>query len=297
MRKLTLLTAALLSTAALGSQTLTAQAAGNGWKNTVISKNGNRIVISYQENCDLSSLLEQWKDCFPSVNPSLPETDTDLPGSDTDIPEADLPDSNGGSPDAGLPDDGTDTPDANLPDNETETPDTSLPDGGTGTPDANLPDNEAETPDTSLPGSGTDSPETDKPGNDMESEDSENLSYAEQVIRLVNEERAKEGLSPLAMALDVQAAAQVRAEEIVTSFSHTRPNGSSFSTALKEQNVSYRGAGENIAWGQRSPEEVVNAWMNSAGHRANILNERFTTIGVGHYQNGSTHYWAQLFTY
>ncbi|HIW82530.1 MAG TPA: transporter [Candidatus Acetatifactor stercoripullorum] len=273
MRKLTLLTAALLSTAALGSQTLTAQAAGNGWKNTVISKNGNRIVISYQENCDLSSLLEQWKDCFPSVNPSLPETDTDLPGSDTDIPEADLPDSNGGSPDAGLPDDGTDTPDSNLPDNE------------------------AETPDTSLPGSGTDSPETDKPGNDIESEDSENLSYAEQVIRLVNEERAKEGLSPLVMALDVQAAAQVRAEEIVTSFSHTRPNGSSFSTALKEQNVSYRGAGENIAWGQRSPEEVVNAWMNSAGHRANILNERFTTIGVGHYQKGSTHYWAQLFTY
>ena len=94
-----------------------------------------------------------------------------------------------------------------------------------------------------------------------------------------------------------KAAAQVRAEEIVTSFSHTRPNGSSFSTALKEQNVSYRGAGENIAWGQRSPEEVVNAWMNSAGHRANILNERFTTIGVGHYQKGSTHYWAQLFTY
>ena len=80
-------------------------------------------------------------------------------------------------------------------------------------------------------------------------------------------------------------------------FSHTRPDGSSFATALKEQNVSYRSAGENIAWGQQTPKEVVTAWMNSSGHRANIMNPNFTTIGVGYYENErGTDYWCQLFT-
>ena len=96
---------------------------------------------------------------------------------------------------------------------------------------------------------------------------------------------------------NVQAAAMVRAKECEQLFSHTRPDGSSFATALKEQNVSYRRAGENIAWGQRSPQEVMNAWMNSSGHRANIMNPDFTTIGVGYYENANgTDYWCQLFT-
>lgn len=129
-------------------------------------------------------------------------------------------------------------------------------------------------------------------------EDITEQSYAAQVVALVNEERAKEGLSPLTMDSQVQAAAQVRAVESEQSFSHTRPDGRHFTTALTEQNVSYRGAGENIAWGQRSPEAVVTAWMNSAGHRANIMNAKFTTIGVGYYQNANgTNYWFQLFTY
>ena len=124
----------------------------------------------------------------------------------------------------------------------------------------------------------------------------ESLSYARQIVRLVNQERAKEGLAPLTLDAGVSTAAQVRAVEIVTSFSHTRPDGSSFATALKEQNINYRRAGENIAWGQRSPEEVVNAWMNSAGHRANIMNPDFTTIGVGHHLQNGVNYWCQLFT-
>lgn len=121
-------------------------------------------------------------------------------------------------------------------------------------------------------------------------------SYAAQVVRLVNEERAKEGLPALTVDTGLTAAGNVRAKEIVASFSHTRPDGTSFATAIKEQGVSYRNAGENIAWGQKTPEDVVNAWMNSPGHRANILNGNFTRIGVGHYQNGSgTNYWVQLF--
>ena len=268
MKKITLLTAALLSVATLGGQTLTTQAAGKNWQTATTTVNGNRVVVSYNGNCDVSSLLDKLKDCFPSLNPSLPDTETP----DNNTPDTETPDNN--TPD-------TETPDNNTPD--TETPDNNTPD--TETPDNNKPDNNK--PDNNQPGTDTDSPE-----------DNTALSYAEQVVNLVNAERAKEGLSPLKTAKDVQAAAQVRAKEIETSFSHTRPNGSNFATALKEQNVSYRGAGENIAWGQRSPEEVVNAWMNSSGHRANIMNAKFTTIGVGYHQNANgVKYWSQLFTY
>lgn len=145
-------------------------------------------------------------------------------------------------------------------------------------------------------------PDVEKPGQSEEENGNSGteteLSYAEQVVKLVNEERAKYGLSPLTIDKSVESAALVRSKEIEKSFSHTRPNGSSFSTVLKEQGVNFMGAGENIAWGQKSPEEVMQGWMNSEGHRANILNAKFTKIGVGYYQNSNgTNYWTQLFTY
>ncbi|WP_243002701.1 CAP domain-containing protein [Lachnotalea glycerini] len=125
-----------------------------------------------------------------------------------------------------------------------------------------------------------------------------NSSYAQQVVDLVNVERAKEGLAALTIDTNVEKAAMVRANEIQTKFEHVRPDGSGFVTALKEQNVTYKGAGENIAWGQKTPEEVVTAWMNSPGHRANIMNKNYVHIGVGNLQNSSgTQYWVQLFTY
>lgn len=130
-------------------------------------------------------------------------------------------------------------------------------------------------------------------GNDSTSND----SYTKQVVDLVNVERAKEGLSPLTIDANAAKAADIRAKEIQTKFDHTRPNGSSFSTVLRENGVSFNGAGENIAWGQRSPKEVMTAWMNSAGHRANIMNPNFKHIGVGNQENSGTQYWVQLFTY
>ena len=119
---------------------------------------------------------------------------------------------------------------------------------------------------------------------------------AAQVVNLVNEERAKAGLSPLTADRSVTSAAQRRAREIETNFSHTRPNGSSFSTALSEAGVNYRSSGENIAYGQTSASSVMQGWMNSPGHRANILNANFTAIGVGYYRNAAgINYWTQLF--
>ena len=121
-------------------------------------------------------------------------------------------------------------------------------------------------------------------------------TYEEQIVALVNAERAKAGLPALKTNATLQSAALARAKETVQSFSHTRPNGTSCFTILKEYGIRYRYAGENIAYGQRSPEEVVNAWMNSEGHRANILNKNFTTIGIGYYQTaGGIKYWSQLF--
>lgn len=120
--------------------------------------------------------------------------------------------------------------------------------------------------------------------------------YADAVVKLVNQERAKAGLKSLSVNQAAAAAANVRAREIEGAFSHTRPNGSSFSTALKEQGASYRAAGENIAYGQRSAEQVMEGWMNSSGHRANILSAQYTAIGVGVYRSASgTLHWVQLF--
>lgn len=197
-------------------------------------------------------------------------------------------------PGIGQPGD-SDTPDNNQPENPS-VPDDNQPENP-GTPDNNQPENPS-TPDGSQPENpGT--PDNNQPENpSVPDTDTENASFVRQVVNLVNQERAKAGLSPVTADTSIQAAAQVRAKEIEKSFSHTRPDGSSFSTALTQQGVTYRGSGENIAWGQKTPEQVMNGWMNSDGHRANILNKNFTKIGVGYHQNASgTNYWTQLFTY
>ena len=119
---------------------------------------------------------------------------------------------------------------------------------------------------------------------------------AEAVTSLVNAARQDAGLSELELDADLCAAAQARAQEIAQSFSHTRPDGSSCFTILEEFGISYRAAGENIAMGQRTPEEVMDGWMNSSGHRANILNGTFTSIGVGCYVDGAgAAHWVQIF--
>lgn len=154
------------------------------------------------------------------------------------------------------------------------------------------PDADTVVPDTTNPGENNGNPGTEETLPETE------LTFAQQVVNLVNAERTKAGLGSLTADQGIQSAALVRAKEIETSFSHTRPNGSSFSTVLTENGISFSGSGENIAWGQRTPEEVMNGWMNSEGHRANILNPKFTRIGVGFYQNqAGQNYWTQLFTY
>ena len=142
---------------------------------------------------------------------------------------------------------------------------------------------------------------TNQPGNVTKPDGSVTESdhaVATQILNLVNQERKKAGLSALKLNTKATTAANTRAKELVSSFSHTRPNGSSFSTALKSAGVTYRGCGENIAAGYQSPSAVMEGWMNSSGHRANILKTNYKELGVGYYQDASGQkYWVQLFIY
>lgn len=121
------------------------------------------------------------------------------------------------------------------------------------------------------------------------------LAYEEEVIRLVNEIREKNGLKPLTKNWELCRVARYKSQDMVENryFSHTSPTYGSPFRMMKDFGIVYRTAGENIAFGQRTPQEVMNAWMNSDGHRANILNPSFTQIGVGYAANGR--YWTQMF--
>ena len=120
-------------------------------------------------------------------------------------------------------------------------------------------------------------------------------NFAQEVLELVNVERAKEHLKPLKLSGSLSHYAQIRAKEITKKFAHTRPSGYSCFTVIPKP---YRMVGENIAAGQRSASEVVTAWMNSPDHRANIMNPKFRELGMGYLYLADSkykHYWAQLF--
>ncbi len=131
-------------------------------------------------------------------------------------------------------------------------------------------------------------------------ENSHDSDFRQEVLDLVNKERTSRGLKALVMGDEkLTAAAQKRAEEIAVVNSHTRPNGTKCFTILKEYNVTDLPTGENAAWGEVSPEEVVEDWMNSEGHRANILNPEARAMSVGYYYNSNStwgHQWIQMFT-
>ncbi len=140
-------------------------------------------------------------------------------------------------------------------------------------------------PDLIFPGQKLEIPSTDK----------DVSAYEKEVIRLVNAERAKYGLSPLSENWELSRVARYKSQDMKDKryFSHTSPTYGSPFQMMKSFGISYRSAGENIAMGQRTPEAVVKAWMNSQGHRANILNASYTEIGVGYVKEGN--YWTQMF--
>ena len=125
--------------------------------------------------------------------------------------------------------------------------------------------------------------------------DSSVLSYEKEVVRLVNEIRAKNGLKALTYNWELSRVARYKSQDMKDNryFSHTIPVYGTPFQMMKDFGITYRSAGENIARGYTSPQAVVNAWMNSSGHRANILSASFTQIGVGYVADGN--YWTQMF--
>jgi uncharacterized YkwD family protein len=111
-------------------------------------------------------------------------------------------------------------------------------------------------------------------------------------------ERAKNGLAALSIDASITKTATLKSQDMAKNnyFSHTSPTYGSPFDLMKQYGVSYRFAGENIAMGQASPAQVMNDWMNSQGHRENILKSSYTKIGVGVAQNANgTYYWTQHF--
>ena len=116
-------------------------------------------------------------------------------------------------------------------------------------------------------------------------------------MNLVNSARAKENLAPLKLNSALSNVAQAKSEDMQKNnyFDHTSPTYGSPFDMMKKFGISYLSAGENIAKGQKTAEAVVNAWLNSEGHRANILNKNFTDMGLGYLNTGGTTYWTQIF--
>ena len=174
------------------------------------------------------------------------------------------------------------------------------------TPEADSPVTDNTTPETDSSGSESTTPEVDanSPGTEITdpSTDKENTStstevsaFEQEVLELTNAERTKAGLAPLTLDTELSKVARIKSQDMKDQnyFSHTSPTYGSPFDMMKTFGISYTSAAENIAQGQTTPKEVVQAWMNSQGHRENILNASYTHIGIGHVSDGN--YWTQMF--
>ncbi|MFA1818802.1 CAP domain-containing protein [Virgibacillus oceani] len=133
------------------------------------------------------------------------------------------------------------------------------------------------------------------PGQKINIASNAEFSQEQEVIDLVNQEREKAGLSALKYDWELARVAKYKSQDMKDQnyFSHDSPVYGSPFTMMQDFGINYTTAGENIARGQGSAEQVVNAWMNSSGHRANIMSSDFTHIGVGYVESGN--YWTQMF--
>lgn len=138
-------------------------------------------------------------------------------------------------------------------------------------------------------------PQLDRP--EME-ESVPQMGIAQEMLAKVNQQRRSAGLAELSLSQELTKVANIKAEDMRDQgyFSHISPNYGSPFDMMKEFGISYRTAGENIAKGQKNVEAVMNGWMNSSGHRENILNAKYTHLGVGYcIDNAGNPYWVQMF--
>ncbi|EGT4251547.1 TPA: sporulation protein [Clostridioides difficile] len=215
----------------------------------------------------------------PELKPDKDNSCKDKNHNDKNFNNTNKPEDNNNS-------DSTNKPDNNKP--ESNKPEDNNNSGSTNKPESNKPEDNNNSDSTNKPDDNNNSGST-----------SESFSaYQKEVVDLVNIERAKAGLNPLTLDSSISNVATKKSQDMIDNnyFSHNSPTYGSPFDMLKKFGISYKTAGENIAMGQKTPKEVVNAWMNSEGHRKNIMNPNFSKIGVGVAQkSGGSIYWTQIF--
>ncbi|HBF4993151.1 sporulation protein [Clostridioides difficile] len=250
-----------------------------------------KYKFSAKPNCSVKPELKPDKDnsCKDKNHNDKNCNNTNKPEDNNNSDSTNKPDNN--KPESNKPEDNNNSGSTNKP--ESNKPEDNNNSGSTDKPDNNKPE-------SNKPEDNNNSDSTNKPDdNNNSGSTSESFSaYQKEVVDLVNIERAKAGLNPLTLDSSISNVATKKSQDMIDNnyFSHNSPTYGSPFDMLKKFGISYKTAGENIAMGQKTPKEVVNAWMNSEGHRKNIMNPNFSKIGVGVAQkSGGSIYWTQIF--
>ncbi|HBG3294858.1 TPA: sporulation protein [Clostridioides difficile] len=257
-----------------------------------------KYKFSAKPNCSVKPELKPDKDnsCKDKNHNDKNCNNTNKPEDNNNSDSTNKPDNN--KPESNKPENNNNSGSTNKPNNnkpESNKPEDNNNSGSTDKPDNNKP--ESNKPEDN---NNNNSDSTNKPDdNNNSGSTSESFSaYQKEVVDLVNIERAKAGLNPLTLDSSISNVATKKSQDMIDNnyFSHNSPTYGSPFDMLKKFGISYKTAGENIAMGQKTPKEVVNAWMNSEGHRKNIMNPNFSKIGVGVAQkSGGSIYWTQIF--
>ncbi|MBD3107543.1 serine protease [Bacillus sp. AGMB 02131] len=285
----------LVSLAAAAAVTFTGFGAGSA---DAASKCTNNQYTQYQKyvqiKCltkeDVESLKDSLYNLLQNMNCTKPETDS--PVIDNQKPETDSPVTDNQKPETDSPVIDNQKPETDSPVIDNQKPETDSPVTDSQKPETNTPEIENPTPevDTNKPGTEIQGPSTGE-----ENTSTEVSAFEREVLELTNVERTKAGLSPLTLDTELSKVARIKSQDMKDQnyFSHTSPTYGSPFDMMTTFGISYKSAAENIAQGQTTPAAVVEAWMNSQGHRENILNASYTHIGIGHVSDGN--YWTQMF--
>ncbi|EGT3755903.1 TPA: sporulation protein [Clostridioides difficile] len=262
-----------------------------------------KYKFSAKPNCSVKPELKPDKDnsCKDKNHNDKNCNNTNKPEDNNNSDSTNKPDNN--KPESNKPEDNNNSGSTNKPNNnkpESNKPESNKPEDNNNSGSTDKPDNNKPESNKPEDNNNNNSDSTNKPDdNNNSGSTSESFSaYQKEVVDLVNIERAKAGLNPLTLDSSISNVATKKSQDMIDNnyFSHNSPTYGSPFDMLKKFGISYKTAGENIAMGQKTPKEVVNAWMNSEGHRKNIMNPNFSKIGVGVAQKSvGSIYWTQIF--
>ncbi|MCC0639379.1 MULTISPECIES: CAP domain-containing protein [unclassified Clostridioides] len=296
-------------TLATASSAVTASASSLENNMNISNKNlvytNAKFKFSAKPNCSVKPELKPDKDnsCKDKNHNDKNCNITNKPNGNNNSGSTNKPEDNNNS-DSTKPEDNDNSGSTNKPEDSNKPEDNNNSDSNNKPEDNN--NSESNKPEDNNNSDSNNKPEDNNNSESNKPEDNNNSgsttgnfsAYQKEVVDLVNVERSKAGLNPLTLDADVSNVATKKSQDMIDNnyFAHNSPTYGSPFDMLKKFGISYKTAGENIAMGQKTPKEVVNAWMNSEGHRKNILNPNYSKIGVGVAQkSGGSIYWTQIF--